>query len=265
MKVLTVEEASLENLSISVPEKIKDVLYFNIKYESEFFYLQTSKMYTSVEDNKIYLIFDNKKSGDLLRSFYNTFRNIENKICELVSSGSETWFSKKMSVNDIIGLFRTSLVFPRTLDDKISLCCDTSNGINFEIYNQKKKKIDITKIKPDTEVSTLLLPSELVITSTSCYIIWEISQMKVYQCSKKIKGYGIRAERDTETSKETDILTDTQKNTDTPKEIEQDKPSKPGVTFKDDVQYIQDSGSTSDKKLNVKLMNGDSESESDSD
>lgn len=257
MKILTTGEASLENLSklsLDNPEKVKDLFYLSIKYESDFFYLQTPRMYVTEDPigHGINLIFDNKKSGESLRQFYKSFRDIEKKICKLVSDGSESWFSKKITQKETKELFKTSLVLPQTLDDKITL--NIQNGINFEIYNQKKNKIELNALKPNMEVITLLLPNELVITSTSFYIVWEIAQMKVYQSSKKIKGYGIRNEPDSFG----DLVLP---KVDVPKvdvpRVDLDL-NLPTVILQKEVESV----TTGEKKLNVNLIEDDSESDS---
>lgn len=193
MKILTCKEASLENVNINIQQTIKDRIYVEILNDKDPLYIQTPKMFCSdLKMSTIDLYFKNSRKEDQkLNQFYTLFRNIENKICELVSKKSSKLFSKELSPREIKNnYFISSIKFPESLDDVFSVSSFITDP-NFEVYNQKKEKIDRSSVKKNTDTISILMASDLIVTPTNVKIVWDIVQMKNFRIKEKIIGCGI--------------------------------------------------------------------------
>lgn len=203
MKILTVKDTSIENITLGEPEHNDDVIYVDIKNEKNPLYIQTPKMYISeINGSKVKLYFDNEKEDDpKLDIFYELIQNIEQKICSLISKNSSNWFPEEISSEDLMdNLFNSSLKLPKKFKDSIYFVSNIpyeNDKINFEIYNQRKQLIKPENIKEDTEIITLLLANEVIITSSSAHVYWEVAQMKVYKKRESHLSYKIRKEEET--------------------------------------------------------------------
>ena len=203
MNILTTLNTSLDNITLSGPENYNNVMYVKIHNKSDNFYIQTPKMYVQdIDKSKDYieLKFDNYRKNESLDSFYRLFREVENKVCELVSLNASEWFSKDIDSNVIReNLFKSSIVFPNDLKDSLGLKLyipKNKDNINFEVYNSKKNKIENVENIPEySEYITLFVANELVISRSTAYIIWEVSQMQVFPKREKITGFNFREDK----------------------------------------------------------------------
>jgi hypothetical protein len=201
MKILTIKDTSLEKIKLSNPDYSKNTMYVEIFNDGNPLYVQTPKMLTSClssESEFISFMFD--PSSENVRKYYKLFKCIEDKICELISENSLDWFPECLDTENIKNnLFKTSLKVPDTLEHFIKMNATLpkiKNEFDFEIYNQRKTKVDKVCIKPDTPTIALLTASELIITSSCSYVIWEVAQLQIYQQQDKITAFSIRKEEE---------------------------------------------------------------------
>jgi len=208
MKILTVKEPSLENIQLKKPQINDGCMYVDIKNgKNSHLYVQTPKMYCSKlePDSKTMCIyFKNNKNNTKLPEFYELFRNIEEKICELIADKSSSWFNSISKDKLMEKFYNSAIKLPSHLEEPLFLKVNiphSEDGYSFEMYNQRRDKVDTKTIKNDTDVITVLIANELVITSSSAHIYWEVAQMKVYQIKEKIIGCNIIEEDDDDLEK----------------------------------------------------------------
>jgi hypothetical protein len=191
--IVTIDD-DLSNLVLKYPENCNDMLYSGIYNNNDPLYIQTPRMTYEISESHATLFFNKEKHA----KFFEFLKNIENKVCQLISDNSESWFESKISTRAILeDLFKSSIKVPSKLLDPLQVKVKLSKNDVFEVYNKKQKKLDVSVLKSEdiSECTFLLLAKEVVISSTQANINWEITQAMVHKKKKALKGFGIRQEK----------------------------------------------------------------------
>lgn len=197
---LSIKNQNLESIQFSEPNKGEDEqLYCDVLNNKEPLYIQTPKMKYNVLSNSVQLLFD----SDNLSDFYSLIKNMESKMCEKLQHVSNTWFSQQISKELIEkDLWKSCINIPTKLKDPLSITVKipyTAEGEeDFEVYNTSKKKLGLSFLKKNensVEGTFLIVAKEMTINSTRVDIEWELVQVLVHTKKKKLKGFGIREEK----------------------------------------------------------------------
>lgn len=203
---LSTTNDNTSDISFSDPENSDDVLYCEILNGSEPLYVQTPKLIFKISDDKksMNILFKNLKSNsdELVTPFYTLIKNIESSICSKISESSKNWFSQEINKNTIEeNLYKSVILLPKILGNplgmKVKLPYNTKNEEEFEVYNKTQKKLDLSYLEKNNnlECTFLLLAKELIISSTQAQVEWEMVQVLTHKKKKKIKGFGIRHDK----------------------------------------------------------------------
>lgn len=196
---LSVKNQDLDSIELSEPNKGDENLYCDVLNCKEPLYIQTPKMKYSTTKDSIKLSFDNNNLSD----FYSFIKKVENKMCEKLQEVSLTWFSQQISKETIEkDLWKSCIDLPSNLNEPLSITIKLPYTIegeeDFEVYNTSKKKLNLSflnKNEGSVEGTFLIVAKEMTINSSRVDIEWELVQALVHTKKKKIKGFGIREEK----------------------------------------------------------------------
>jgi len=202
MLTVSIENNDLSELKFSEPENNGELMYCEILNNTSPLYIQTPKLNFTINEKTIDILFKNNKPTQELQMYYELIKNIEDNICNKISEHSPTWFSQQLNQNTIKqDLFKSSILLPEKLENplgmKTNIPHDQEGNVDFEIYNKNQNKLDIEYLKknPNLECTFLITAKELIISSTQAQVDWEIVQILVHKKKNKIKGFGIREDK----------------------------------------------------------------------
>ena len=156
----------LNNISIEEPTKnIDDNVYIsNIENVN----LQTDKLD----------IYDNNKKLKLKlnESFKNFLLLLDEKIIEILSKNSKSWFNEDFSIEDMEDFYKGSIkTIKKTNLEFISLYIDE----NISVYDNKKNLLNIEDLSKNNQIIAVIKLDKIIYDKTSCIPYWTVTQIKL--------------------------------------------------------------------------------------
>lgn len=156
----------LNNISIEEPTKnIDDNVYIST---IENVNLQTDKLY----------IYDNNKKLKLKLNepFKNFLLLLDEKIIEILSKNSKSWFNEDFSTEDMEDFYKGSIkTIKKTNLEFISLYIDE----NISVYDNKKNLLNIEDLSKNNQIIAVIKLDKIIYDKTSCIPYWTVTQIKL--------------------------------------------------------------------------------------
>lgn len=199
MLILTVKSFDLSELTLRNPETSNGVMFCDVSLGNDPLYVQTPRMTFEETSGGIRLFFGDSSKMENINIFYGMLRDIEAKVCEILSAKSGDWFQSPIPLDTIKNsLFRNCIQLPMRIGEPLSMVVGIPllpNGDrDIEIFDTSRRERSYQDLLGSKECTFLLTAKELSISSTQANIVWELVQVLTHPIKKKVKGFGIRTE-----------------------------------------------------------------------
>ena len=171
-------------LTLAQPVGIQGGAYFTkILNNSKPLYIQTTKSLTRqgfVKSGKKYycdLMFDN--NSEVL---INWFEKLENNCQKLIYEKSDSWFQNALEMNDVESAFNSIIRIYKSGKYylvRTNIKNSPLNEPSIKIYNENELPVDLSDIKPETSIISILEIQGIKFTSRNFQIEIELKQIMV--------------------------------------------------------------------------------------
>jgi hypothetical protein len=178
------ENFDFTKLSLSQPVGIQGGAYFTkLVNNNKSLYIQTTKSLTKqcfVKTGKKYycdLMFDNNSS-----ELINWFEKLEETCQKLIYEKADSWFQHALEMNDVESAFNSIIRVYKSGKYYLVRTNIKNNSLNepyIKIYNENELSLEITDIKPDTNIISILEIQGIKFTARNFQIEIELKQIMV--------------------------------------------------------------------------------------
>lgn len=265
-KIVNHRNLNVEDVSITVPEKIKGKYTSYISSNKKELYVQTPRLVFDKDGNGK----DGEKGKSFLVKIDNTFDSKMNALDEhcidVIYKNSENFFNKKKFSKEKITASYVKTLKP--IDNKHSKLSVNINEKNVLIKDQYEVERNLNDIVPGTECILILHIDKIVYSATSMHLSYTVPQIKMY-VQESLKEWSILQDDEDDidndvTDEDDDVIYDENNIIQEVAALYDDSHLNPKIDVLDDVQnddnnVINDAIVNSENDENVLIPNINSE------